>query len=243
MARYAFSDIHANSKLWEHIKNFIQEDDELYFLGDAVDRGDAGLDVLREILDDPRIFMLRGNHEDFIIDEDETMWHLNGGYGTRTAIQALSEQKKESLKAKLRVLPDILHIESAEGKHLVLCHAGTDPWYSKRELELLGRGKDPYVWDRRHIRGDWSSKEEYKDTYVIHGHTPVVADDSLRVHMDDKLPGDELLTWEYAPRVSRYCRGHKICIDMGAFFTGRTCLFDLDTFEAIYFDEEKGLIK
>ena len=35
------------------------------------------------------------------------------------------------------------------------------------------------------------------------------------------------------------CRGHKICIDMGCFYTGRTCLFNIDTFEAIYFEDDK----
>ena len=36
MARYVFSDLHAQINLWEQIKNYIKEDDELIFLGDAV---------------------------------------------------------------------------------------------------------------------------------------------------------------------------------------------------------------
>ena len=67
MARYVFSDLHAQTNLWEQIKNYIKEDDELFFLGDAVDRGPGGITILQEILADPRITMLRGNHEDFII--------------------------------------------------------------------------------------------------------------------------------------------------------------------------------
>ena len=35
------------------------------------------------------------------------------------------------------------------------------------------------------------------------------------------------------------CRGYKICIDMGCFYTGRTCLFNIDTFEAFYFEDSK----
>ena len=35
------------------------------------------------------------------------------------------------------------------------------------------------------------------------------------------------------------CRGHKICIDMGCFYTGRTCLFNIDTFESIYFESKE----
>ena len=37
------------------------------------------------------------------------------------------------------------------------------------------------------------------------------------------------------------CRGHKICIDMGYFYTGRTCLFNIDTFEAIYFESKENI--
>ena len=33
MARYAFSDLHAQTNLWEQIKNYIKKDDELFFLG------------------------------------------------------------------------------------------------------------------------------------------------------------------------------------------------------------------
>ena len=236
--RYATSDWHAQTKLGIQILNYLQPDDTLYFLGDSVDRGPGGLTLLNLLLNDPRVIYLRGNHEDFIINNDDHMWYLNGGKGTKEAIEALTDVERQKLIKKLKSLPDIIEIDNIEGKHLILCHAGTDPWRTRRDLELMGR-KDPYVWDRRHIHGDWSSKPEFKDTYVIHGHTPVTAEPTLIKWMDPKLPGDENYDPEYTPRVSRYCRGHKICIDMGCFYTGRTCLFNIDTFEAIYFEDDK----
>ena len=33
MPRYVFSDLHAQTNLWEQIKNYIKKDDELFFLG------------------------------------------------------------------------------------------------------------------------------------------------------------------------------------------------------------------
>ena len=235
--RYATSDWHAQTKLGIQILNYLQPDDTLYFLGDSVDRGPGGLTLLNLLLNDPRVIYLRGNHEDFIINNDDHMWYLNGGNGTKEAIEALTDIERQKLIKKLKSLPDIIEIDNIEGKHLVLCHAGTDPWRTRRDLELMGR-KDPYVWDRHHIYGDWSSNPEFKDTYVIHGHTPVTAEPALIKWMDPRLPGDENYDPEYTPRVSRYCRGHKICIDMGCFYTGRTCLFNIDTFEAIYFESE-----
>ena len=70
MARYVFSDLHAQTNLWEQIKNYIKEEDELICLGDCVDRGPGGITILQEVLADPRITMLRGNHEDFIINDE-----------------------------------------------------------------------------------------------------------------------------------------------------------------------------
>ena len=185
MARYATSDWHAQTKLGIQILNYLQPDDTLYFLGDSVDRGPGGLTLLNLLLNDPRVIYLRGNHEDFIINNDDHMWYLNGGNGTKEAIEALTDVERQKLIKKLKNLPDIIEIDNIEGKHLVLCHAGTDPWMTKCDLELMGR-KDPYVWDRHHIHGDWSSAPEFKDTYVIHGHTPVTAEPALIKWMDPR---------------------------------------------------------
>ena len=60
---YCFTDIHGNYNLWCQIKNFCDETDKLIFLGDAIDRGDAGLQIVQEMLKDKRITYLKGNHE------------------------------------------------------------------------------------------------------------------------------------------------------------------------------------
>ena len=63
--------------------------------------------------------MLRGNHEDFIIDNDDYMWYVNGGSGTKEAIEALTDIERQKLIKKLKSLPDIIEIDNIEGKHLV----------------------------------------------------------------------------------------------------------------------------
>jgi hypothetical protein len=37
--------------------------------------------------------------------------------------------------------------------------------------------------------------------------------------------------------IFKYCDGHKIDIDLGTFITHTACLFNLDTFEPIYFKD------
>ena len=67
MATYTSSDWHGCYWVWKQIKNILQPDDKLYFLGDACDRSDDGWQIIKELLNDPRIIYLKGNHEDLLV--------------------------------------------------------------------------------------------------------------------------------------------------------------------------------
>ena len=67
MATYAFSDLHGDYQLWTAIKNYCKDDDILFFLGDVNDRGNDGIKILQEMIDDPRIIYILGNHEDMLL--------------------------------------------------------------------------------------------------------------------------------------------------------------------------------
>ena len=94
MAVYAFSDLHGQYDLWRQIKEFCKPDDKLYFLGDAADRGSDGVRIMVELLADPRIIYLKGNHEYFIEnfffnnanEEALKIWTINGGGPTQKAL-------------------------------------------------------------------------------------------------------------------------------------------------------------
>lgn len=62
---YVMSDIHGNKKAFEDILNQIQlqPKDTLYILGDVIDRGEYGIEILIKIMTTPNIKMLLGNHE------------------------------------------------------------------------------------------------------------------------------------------------------------------------------------
>ena len=55
MAVWVTTDLHGNYDLWAQIKEFLQEDDTLIFLGDAVDRGSRGFEIFMELLNDERV--------------------------------------------------------------------------------------------------------------------------------------------------------------------------------------------
>ena len=77
------------------------EEDMLIFLGDYIDRGDKPLHVLDwmyEHREDPNIIMLRGNHEQMLLDfyasgESGELWLWNGGDKTRRGLKAQNATK------------------------------------------------------------------------------------------------------------------------------------------------------
>ena len=237
---YAFSDIHGMYDLWAQIRDYCDETDTIYFLGDACDRGEDGLKIINELLNDKRVRYLKGNHEDILTIcvpefieghfDDMPWWVSNGGRDTWDAIQELTDEEKMALVYKLEKLPKTIWYESPKGHKIFLSHAGTDLKYTEHDLELMGR-KDPYIWDRKHFFAP--HPQDMKNIYQVHGHTPV---QSLRNQYQFFEPSIKITT-----EVFQYCEGHKFDIDMCSCITGRIALIDLDTFEIIYFNTTKGI--
>lgn len=229
MARYCASDWHGNLSIAKQILSYLKPDDELYFLGDAIDRGADGWQILKMLLSDPRVTFIKGNHEDIMqtyyrenSQKNLSHWLDNGGNGTLYAIKRDSRDTLEEILHKIENLPLRVDLDTEKG-HLILTHAGC--WPDITELDLPQDFiEEKYIWDRRHIWGEkWDHR--YPDTYVIHGHTPV---EVLTLRPAEK---------DFVPKVQGYCEKHKIDIDMGTFYTGVAALLNLDTFKVIYFKE------
>lgn len=237
MSRYISSDWHGQIALANQIMDFLKPEDKLYFLGDAADRGPAGYEIIKMLLSDNRVIYLLGNHEDMLIKcvpeflkgnfYYRSWWgERNGGKDTWDEIKELSPSAALSLVDTLSKLPKRVDLINERGQNLILTHAGTDP--DKDERYWTARGiKDPYLWNRKHIYYPWSGDD---NTYVIHGHTVVEYIPNL-----ENLFEEEEKEIPYIPTVKFYCSGHKIDVDMGSFYTGVAALFNLDTFETIYF--------
>ena len=64
---FYFTDIHGNRPLFNAIMNYCKEQDPeamIIFGGDAIDRGKDGYIIMKELLDNPYVIYLKGNHED-----------------------------------------------------------------------------------------------------------------------------------------------------------------------------------
>lgn len=243
MSRYVFSDLHGQYGLWEQIKNTLKEDDIAYCLGDNIDRGPRGYDITKEILEDSRITLLKGNHEDMLAEGVRkafevyempfkeftpsnlynSLWFMNGGELTYYNMEHLTESELLGFVKKLRELPTHITLTNNEGKIIELSHCGFDPWISDEDYYSIPSRYDKfegyrYIWDREHIYHEWKGD---KNTIVIHGHTPVQKIASFRNTTK--------------PTVHWYADGHKVDIDLCSAVTGCAALVDIDTFEVKYF--------
>lgn len=232
MARYVFSDLHGNYQAWQNIKDFLKPSDFCYCLGDCIDRGEDGIKILEEIMRDNRIVLLKGNHEDllafyvpYLLDEYYIYlqdWYVNGGEPTWEFLKNTTPEYMLNLVRRINKLPEYLELTNEQGKKIILCHAGTNPNITKEEWMMYGE-KQPYLWNRRHILYNWPQDEEYNDTYVIHGHTPVTYD-----YLQAGMMNYPNLS------VSKYADGHKFCLDLATYASNKVALFNLDTFEVTY---------
>ena len=64
---FAYSDVHGMYALHRAIMDYCHEQDPeamILYLGDACDRGPDGYKIMHELLDNPQVLYLKGNHED-----------------------------------------------------------------------------------------------------------------------------------------------------------------------------------
>ena len=219
MTAYACSDLHGNYELFKKVISYLKADDTLYFLGDAADRGEDGYQIIKELLSDPRVKYIKGNHEQMFVDAsihtpnttEEDTWDLyfdasdkrslffyNGGYSTWLAWEA--EGYPKDIINNIKNLPLFDKYINKNRQTIILSHSGN--------IED--------IWDRQHFL---IIEEIPEDTFYVHGHTPISY--IKKSHQDrDKIP--------YI-----YNNGHKIDIDCGTAQTNTTVLLNLDTLESI----------
>lgn len=230
MAIYACSDLHGRYDLWRKIKEYLQIDDHLIFLGDAADRNAQGWQIIKEMLTDPRVIYLKGNHEDMLVKamveyHDEGIWCYeardlllyNGGY--QTYYDWIDEGADRGWIAVLRNLPTYYEYLNTKGQEIFLSHSGSRNINNNQML----------LWDRAHIISDTANSFK-ENEFVIHGHTPT---SSLKRLSNTYLGSGNAL---------HYCNGHKIDIDIGAAHHPVTVLFNLDTFDEVVIRNEEFIL-
>lgn len=220
---YVISDIHGCYEQFRQLLDIIEfkEDDVLYVLGDAVDRGPEPVKVLELMSLYPNIYPLMGNHEYMMLNvlpqlleevtEDNIestltfdfmnhydTWMRNGG---DTTIKGFKELSREDRSFYMDYVSEFTLYETlnVDGTSYLLIHSLPSDYDGKGSIEhsveeiLFGRPDFYRKWDQ--------------DTVIIVGHTPTDGE------------------------VVR--QGNLINIDGGCVFGGKLCILCLETQEVV----------
>lgn len=141
---YAIGDVHGCHNKMQAMLDKISptETDEVYFIGDIIDRGPQSAQCLRFAVDEApaNIRFLRGNHEDMaacVICKDPTEmsvagwppWMYNGGDETAQELfeSTTEEWRKEKLVPWIQSLVPYAEVTTEQGDNMLLVHAGLNP--------------------------------------------------------------------------------------------------------------------
>ena len=132
MATYCISDIHGEYdryiKMLETI-NFT-DDDFLYILGDAIDRGPDSIAVITDIMSRKNVQMLLGNHEQMCLDTlglrpvfgARQLWQSNGGTKTRSRLlYVCTPPQRGNILRFMASLPEYAEV-NINGRQFYLVH-------------------------------------------------------------------------------------------------------------------------
>ncbi len=231
--RYVISDIHGCYREYMALLEKLQlsENDHLYILGDAVDKGPAPIRVMKDLIHRKNITYLLGNH-DFLFcyflgkngldlttknlaecDPENIrefqVWLEDGGITTAKQYMRLAPKEREEICTFLENA-DFYHIIKDTGKTYVLVHAGIAGF--KEEIPL----KEYHPLELIATRTDYEKRYyEDPDTFVITGHTPTPC---IR---KDQLP-------------EGYMGNGHIAIDCGCVYGGKLAAYCIETGEIIY---------
>lgn len=204
--------------------------DELFILGDIVDRGDKAAEILNYIIDKPNIVPLMGNHEmmaisilqrlNIEITEENAQTHIdektisdiidyqiNGGTPTLEGFKKLPQEKREILTEFMTDFLPYAVIDVGD-KTFVLVHAGLGNF---NESKKLSEYTLPELLD---IRPDYERKYfDDSSIYIVSGHTP---------------------TQQISGKAEIYRSHNNIVIDCGAVFGGKLACLRLDDMKEFY---------
>lgn len=229
---YVMSDIHGEYEKYRAMleKIHFSQEDTLYVLGDAVDRGKEPIRLLQDMMQRENVFFILGNHEGMALHILKKLnvevtaenagshldanwmraildWQQNGGHTTMQAFRSLSEEEKEDVLDYLSDAP-LYDVVEAAGKTFILVHAGLGNFKEGKKLRQ-------YTFEELACSRPDYEKQYFSDPdiYIVSGHTPTLA---------------------VTGRAEMYLSHHNLLIDCGAAYGGRLCCVCLDTMEENY---------
>ena len=187
MKTFAIADMHGRldlfMKAWSIIRHHAgAEDYQLVVMGDFVDRGPESAQLIAELrqlqnfYDDKRIVILKGNHEDMMVQCDnqraQLMWWIGNG-GGQTLMSYGYKQGDMLLPHKGNLASDLEWLDNLplyyDNGVQVFVHAAVDP-----QLPLDQQNPEYVMWhcyDRATFRQNGQHNDAvYPNRHIVHGH-------------------------------------------------------------------------
>lgn len=229
---YVMADLHGQYEKYQRMLKRIRfsDRDELYVLGDVVDRGPAPIKLLTDMSMRPNVFPILGNHDwmaacflkklnteiteencethlDHEWMEGLSLWLQDGGETTLKEFRGLSADGREGILDYLSEFSLYEEVEVA-GNRFVLVHGDLPDFSPEKSLEEYdGIGMIT-------SRADYG-RVYYPDRYLVTGHTPTC-------EIDERYRG----------RI--YRENRHLAIDCGAGWDLPLGCIRLDDFEEFY---------
>ena len=167
MSVYCMSDLHGMREAFHEMleKIHFSQKDTLYIIGDVIDRGPEGMEILQEIMASSQMHLILGNHEYMMLealltkktDVEIRRWARNGNAPTLAGWRKFAPEEQKNIFEYLQAVPDFLQIR-----------------VGKRDYYLVhgfpGENTHDRVWGRPE-----SAEQKPSDVtgQLIIGHTPV----------------------------------------------------------------------
>ena len=225
---YVTSDIHGCYDQYLRLlqRLDLKEDDRLYILGDLVDRGDGGIEIIQDVMKRKNVVCLRGNHDHYALvflkrfalqdhgAEDDRLkdvfglWLGDGGAETFSAFSKLDDNEKRSVLSFLSSLP-FNEMIRVNGQQFLLSHTVCE---KEKLLDIEKCDRCDFL-----IGEPEYDKCYFEDMTIVTGHTPTGFIDPA-----------------YTGRIWK--GNNHIAVDCGAVFGNPLGCICLDTMEEIYIE-------
>ena len=236
---YVIADIHGcyNESIELLDKIGFSLDDELFVLGDAMDRGPEPIKVIQYLMQRENIYYILGNHDVMFLEvlrrlmvdlngenanaltSDDFLAYYdfiqNGGEETLRQFRLLSPSQQADIRDYLESSPFYETIEH-DGKLYVLTHASINNFDPEKELDEYD--PEDFLW----VRPDYERKYfPGNRIFLVTGHTPT-----------------PLIRNDKCPLV--YTEHNHIAIDCGCVFGGNLAAYCIETGTVTYIKSRKG---
>lgn len=170
---FFFTDAHGHYPLFSTMRDWCKTQDNeclIVYGGDAIDRGSDGYRIIKELLDDPQIIYLYGNHEDlFIKAADAIIGHYAINDKEYEYLHHCDEHRAEEILIKMAENEDVnLHLYNGGMPTLIswLCDGANEEIIDR--LRNLPRTFSYENLDFCHAGGVYSSFKRVADAEYNH---------------------------------------------------------------------------